>query len=133
MKLEQHILLFHGESADLVQAVHDLVVRSRTDILLHTLLSDAAEVIRQELDAAALYSSDGREGYAGSFEDVLDLAERNADRQCRSHVIDMALLATCQIAELLMYVCAVDLFDFPSRPHRSWYVHKVVLTWHGVG
>lgn len=122
MKLEQHILLFHGESADLYQAVHDLVVRSRTDILLHTLLSDAAEVIRQELDAAALYSSDGREGYAGNFEDVLDLAERNADRQCRSHVIDMALLATCQIAEFLMYVCAVHFFIFPSRPgmHTKW-------------
>ncbi|KAG6068345.1 Type I Iterative PKS [Claviceps aff. humidiphila group G2b] len=102
MELEQHILLFHGESADLVQAVHDLVVRSRTNILLHSLLADAAELIRQELDAAALYSSDGRESYAGNFEEILDLAERNADRQCRSHVIDIALLATCQIAEFLI-------------------------------
>ncbi|KAG6024018.1 Type I Iterative PKS [Claviceps sp. LM458 group G5] len=102
MKLQQHVLLFHGESADLVQAVQDLVVRSRTNTQLHTLLADAADVIRQELDAAALYSSDGREGYAGIFEDVLDLAEGSADRQCRSHVIDMALLATCQIAELLI-------------------------------
>ncbi|KAG5958187.1 Type I Iterative PKS [Claviceps cyperi] len=104
MKLAQHILLFHSESADLVQAVHDLVVRSRTNILLHTLLADAAEVIRQELNAAALYSSNGREGYAGNFEHVLDLAERHADRHCCSHVIEMALLATCQIAELLMVV-----------------------------
>ncbi|KAG5936376.1 Type I Iterative PKS [Claviceps pazoutovae] len=103
MKLQQHILLFHGESADLVQAVQDLVVRSRTNIQLHTLLADATEVIRQELDAAALYSSDGREGYAGNFEDVLDLTERHADRQCCSHVIEMALLATCQVAELLVF------------------------------
>lgn len=100
MDLQRHVLLFSGEYAELAEATHDLVVRSRTHVQLRSLLDEAAAVMKLEL---ASFQSDELADY-GDFEDILELAECHAKQQCPSTVIEMALLVTFQIAQSLMYV-----------------------------
>ncbi|ORY16143.1 polyketide synthase [Clohesyomyces aquaticus] len=93
-----HVFLFpHGHS-DLLGAIHDLNVRSRTQSQLRTFLSTASTTIREQTSAL-----DGSENAGiGEFENVVELAERYATQQRPSLILEMVLFTTVQIGELII-------------------------------
>ena len=100
MASRNYVLLFPHEHADLLGAIHDLNVRSKTHPQLHALLTRAAAVVHKQ--AVALNGPE-RAGI-GSFEDLVELAERHVSQNRSSVVAEMILFTTTQIGQLLMYV-----------------------------
>ena len=95
-----HVLLFPHEHADLLGAIHDLSVRSKTRPQLRTLLTAASAIVHEQ--AVAL---DGSErATIGEFEDLVELAERHVRQHRPSVVAEMVLLTTIQIGQLVGYV-----------------------------
>ncbi|GFF26151.1 conidial yellow pigment biosynthesis polyketide synthase [Aspergillus udagawae] len=93
-----HILAFPHEHADLLGAIYDMNVRSKTRSQLRTFLSAASAVVREQVD-----SLDGPErGRVGSFEDLVDLAEQFAKQQHPSVVAEIVLFTTVQMGQLLI-------------------------------
>lgn len=96
----RHALLFPHEHTDVLGALHDLSVRSKTHPQLRTFLASSSEVVHEQ--TAAL---DGPERASiGPFEDLVELAERHVSRQRHNVVTEMVLLITIQISQLLVYV-----------------------------
>ena len=103
----RHALLFPHEHTDVLGALHDLSVRSKTRPQLRTFLASSSEAVHEQ--AVAL---DGSERASiGPFEDLVDLAERHVSRQRHNVIVEMVLLSTIQIGQLLVYV--------KSPPERS--------------
>jgi hypothetical protein len=93
-----HILAFPDQHADLLGAMYDLNVRSKTRSQLRTFLSAAAAVVHEYVD-----SLDRPErARVGSFEDLVDLAERFAKQDHPSVVAEIVLFTTVQMGQLLM-------------------------------
>ncbi|RHZ45579.1 uncharacterized protein CDV56_100464 [Aspergillus thermomutatus] len=98
MSSSTHILLFPHGNSDLLGAMHDLNVRSKTHAHLRTFLSAAAAVVREQVD-----SLDGPErARIGSFEDLVDLAEHFVKQRHPSAVAEILLFTTVQIGQLLI-------------------------------
>ena len=98
MASPSHALLFPYEHTDLLSALHDLGVRSKTRPQLRTFLASSSAVVREQALAV-----DGLERASiGPFEDLIDLAERHVSRQLHSVVAEMVLLTTIQISQLLV-------------------------------
>jgi hypothetical protein len=94
-----HVLFFPQERVTF-DAVHDLNVRSKSRRRLQSLLAAASNVV-QHWTA----SLDGLErADIGSFEDLVELAERQTTQTRGSIVADLVLLTTVQIGQLLVYV-----------------------------
>ncbi|KAL4819954.1 hypothetical protein BDW67DRAFT_154387 [Aspergillus spinulosporus] len=92
-----HVLLFPQERVAF-DAVHDLNVRSKSRRRLQSLLAAASTLVQHQ--AASL---DGLErADIGSFEDLVELAERQASQTRGSIVADLVLLTTVQIGQLLI-------------------------------
>lgn len=94
------VLIFPHEHGDLLDAMYDLSMRSKTRPKLRTLLTGASVVVHQQ---AARLNSPERAGI-GSFEDLVELAERHVDQHRRNVIAEMVLLATVQVGQLLVYV-----------------------------
>jgi hypothetical protein len=78
--------------------MYDMNVRSKTHSQLRTFLSAASAVVREQVD-----SLDSRErARVGSFEDLVDLAERFVKQEHPSVVAEMVLFTTIQMGQLLM-------------------------------
>lgn len=93
-----HILAFPHGHADLIGAMYDMNVRSKTRSLLRTFLSAASAVVREQVDTL-----DAPErARVGPFEDLVDLAERFAKQEHPSVVAEIVLFTTVQIGQLLM-------------------------------
>lgn len=102
MAPRNHVLLFPHEHADLLGAMHDLCVRSKTRPQLRDFLTAASAIVHEQ--AAAL---DGLERAGiGAFEDLVELAEQHVSRDRTSVVAEMVLFTTVQIGQLLVYVVA---------------------------
>ena len=100
MASARHVLLFPHEHTDLLGALHDLSVRSKTRPQLRTFLASSSAVIHEQTLAV-----DGLErADIGPFEDLVELAERHVRRQSHNVVVEMVLLTTIQISQLLVYV-----------------------------
>lgn len=94
-----HVLLFPHGHTDLLVAVHDLNVRSKTRAQLRVFLSNASTIIREQISVL-----DGSErARIGEFEDIVELAERYATQE-RSNMVEMILSTSIQIGQLLMCV-----------------------------
>lgn len=93
------ILLFPHGHTDLLVAVRDLNVRSKTQPPLRVFLSAASTAVRERL---SLLNGSER-SRIGEFEDIVDLAERYAT-QDSSNVIEMILSTSVQIGQLILYV-----------------------------
>ena len=107
-----HVFLFPHEHTDVLGALHDLSVRSKTRPQLRTFLASSSAVVHEQ--ALAL---DGLERASiGPFDDLVELAERYVSRQCHNVVVEMVLLTTIQISQLLVYVKA---FRVKSRLYGS--------------
>ncbi|CBF73505.1 hypothetical protein AN7909.2 [Aspergillus nidulans FGSC A4] len=92
-----HVLFFPQERVTF-DAVHDLNVRSKSRRRLQSLLAAASNVV-QHWTA----SLDGLErADIGSFEDLVELAERQTTQTRGSIVADLVLLTTVQIGQLLV-------------------------------
>lgn len=95
-----HALLFPHEHTDVLGALHDLSVRSKTRPQLRTFLASSSAVVHEQAVAV-----DGPERASiGPFEDLVELAERHVSRQRHNVVAEMVLLTTIQISQLLVYV-----------------------------
>jgi hypothetical protein len=95
-----HALLFPHEHTDVLGALHDLNVRSKTRPHLRTFLASSSAVVHEQAVAV-----DGPERASiGPFEDLVELAQRHVSRQRHNVVVEMVLLTTIQISQLLMYV-----------------------------
>jgi hypothetical protein len=103
-----HVLFFPHERVTF-DAVHDLNVRSKSRRRLQGLLAAASTVVQHQ--AASL---DGLErADIGFFEDLVELAERQATQTRGSIVADLVLLTTVQIGQLLVYVSLTRQFLKP--------------------
>ena len=96
MATTNHILLFPHESIDLLSAIHDLHVRSRTRPQLRALLAEATQVVHRE---AAILNGPDRASI-GEFEDLVELAELHAAQP--TVAAGIILLTAIQIGELLV-------------------------------
>ena len=95
-----HALLFPHEHTDVLGALHDLSVRSKTRPQLRTFLASSSAVVHEQAVAV-----DGPERASiRPFDDLVDLAERHVDRQRHDVVAEIVLLTTIQIGQLLVYV-----------------------------
>ncbi|KAL4899885.1 hypothetical protein BDW74DRAFT_171149 [Aspergillus multicolor] len=93
----KHVLLFPHERVTFA-AVHDLNVRSKLRRRLQSFLAAASVVVQRQ--AAAL---DGLERASiGSFEDLVELAEKHSNHARGSIAADLVLLTTVQIGQLLV-------------------------------
>jgi hypothetical protein len=100
MSPRTHVLLFPHEHEDLLGAVHELSVRSKTRPQLRNFLTSASTVVHEQSIAL-----DGSERASiGPFEDLVELAERHVRQQRRSMVAEMVLLTTIQAGQLVVYV-----------------------------
>ena len=100
MASPSHALLFPHEHTDVLGALHDLSVRSKTRPRLRTFLASSSAVVHEQAVAV-----DGAErADIGPFEDLEDLAERHVSRQRHNVVVEMVLLTAIQISQLLVYV-----------------------------
>ena len=98
MASSTHALLFPHEHTDVLGALHNLSVRSKTRPQLRTFLASASAVVHQQAVAV-----DGPERASiGPFEDLVELAERHVSRQRHNVVVEMVLLTTIQISQLLV-------------------------------
>ena len=98
MASASHVLLFPHEHTDVLGALHDLNVRSKTRPQLHTFLSSASAVVHEQA-----LGVDGLERASiGPFEDLVELAERYTSQQHYNVVVEMVLLTTIQIGQLLV-------------------------------
>ncbi|KAL3433409.1 hypothetical protein BDV09DRAFT_171921 [Aspergillus tetrazonus] len=94
-----HVLFFPQERVTF-DAVHDLNVRSKSRRKLQSLLAAASAVVQHQTA-----SLDGLErADIGSFEDLVELAERQTTQTRGSIVADLVLLTTVQIGQLLVLV-----------------------------
>lgn len=98
MASSNHVLLFPHGHEDPLEAVHELNVRSRTQAQLHTFLSTASNVVREQ--TSALNGSE--RAIIGEFEDMVELAERYASQQRPSVILEMVLYTTIQIGQLIL-------------------------------
>ena len=106
MASPSHALLFAHEHTDVLGALHDLNVRSKTRPQLRTFLASASDVVHKQAVAV-----EGPERASiGPFENLVELAERHVGQQRHNVVIEMVLLTTIQISQLLVYVRT-----FPER------------------
>ena len=116
MALPNHTLLFPHEHTDMLGALHDLSVRSKTRPRLRTFLTSCSAVVHEQAVAV-----DGPERASiGPFEDLVELAERHVSRQRDDVVVEMVLLATIQISQLLVYV--------ETLPEENCFVPELGLT-----
>lgn len=93
-----HVLLFPHEHTDVLGALHDLSVRSKTRLQLRTFLASSAALVHEQAVAV-----DGSERASlGLFEDLVELAERHVSRQRHNVVAELVLLTTIQISQLLV-------------------------------
>ncbi len=100
MASSNHVLLFPHEHTDVLGALHDLSVRSKTRPRLRAFLASSSAVVHEQAGAV-----DGLERASiGPFEDLVELAERHVSRQRHNVVAEMVLLTTIQIGQLLVYV-----------------------------
>lgn len=100
MASPSHALLFPHEHTDVLSALHDLSVRSKTRPQLRTFLASSSAVVREQ--AVAVHGPE--RASIGPFDDVLELAERHVSQQRHNVVVELALLTTIQIGQLLVYV-----------------------------
>ena len=94
----RHALLFPHEHTDVLSALHDLSVRSKTRPQLRIFLVSSSKVVHEQTVAL-----DGHERASiGPFEDLVELAERHVTQQCHNVVVEMVLLTVIQISQLLL-------------------------------
>ncbi|KAI9660552.1 MAG: Type I Iterative PKS [Bathelium mastoideum] len=98
MDARNHVLLFPHEHTDLLDAMCNLNVRSKSHTQLHTFLTAASAAVHAQTVAL-----DGRErATIGAFEDLVELAERHVSQDRLSVVADMILVTTIQIGWLIV-------------------------------
>ena len=95
-----HTLLFPHEHADVFGTLHDLSVRAKTRPRIRTFLASSSAVVHEQ----AVAVDRPERASIGPFEDLVELAERHVSRQRQNVVVEMALLTTIQIGQLLVYV-----------------------------
>ena len=100
MASSKHALLFPYEHTDVLGALHDLSVRSKTCPRLRTFLASSSAVV----DEQAMAVEGPERASIGPFEDLVDLAERHVSRQRQNVAVEMVLLTTIQISQLLVCV-----------------------------
>ena len=109
MASASHILPFPHEHTDVLCALHDLSVRSKTRPQLRNFLALSSAVAYEQLPTV-----DGLERASiGPYEDLAEPAERNVSQQHYNTVAEMILLITMQISQLLVFVKA-------SRERSGW-------------
>lgn len=98
MASPNYVLLFPHEHTDVLGALHDLSVRSKTRLQLRTFLTSSSALVHEQAVAV-----DGSERASlGPFEDLVELAERHVSRQRHNVVAELVLLTTIQISQLLV-------------------------------
>ena len=107
MASSRHILLFPHEHTDVLDAMHDLNVRSKTRPRLRSFLASSSAMVHEQ----AVMADGAERASIGPFEDLVELAERHVSRQRDNVVAEMVLLTTIQMSQLLVYV--------GSLPERS--------------
>ena len=100
MASPSHALLFPHEHTDMLGALHDLSVRSKTRPRLRTFLAASSTVVHEQI----VDVDRSERASIGPFEDLVELAERHLSRQRHNVVAEMVLLTTIQISQLLVYV-----------------------------
>ena len=95
------VIFFHHEQGDVVDALHDLNVRSKTQSQLRYFLNSSSSVVH---DQVIVFEDATTSARIGPFEDLMDLAERHASRQQRDVVVEAVLWTTVQIGRLLVCV-----------------------------
>ncbi|KAL9078933.1 MAG: hypothetical protein Q9157_002157 [Trypethelium eluteriae] len=98
MASSSHVLLFRHEHTDLLGAMHDLNVRSKTRPQLQTFLTAASAVVYRQTLA---FDSPERSSI-GAFEDLVELAERHTSEHRQNVVADIVILTTIQIGQLVV-------------------------------
>ena len=98
MALPSHAILFPHEHTDVLGALHDLSVRSKTRPRLRTFLASSSAVVHEQAVAVDV----AERASIGPFEDLVDLAERHVSRQRQNVVAEMVLLTIIQICQLLV-------------------------------
>nr|ASU91360.1 polyketide synthase [Ramalina conduplicans] len=98
MAIPNHTLLFPHEHTNVLGALHDLSVRSKTRPRLRTFLTSSSAVVHEQAVAVDV----SERASIGPFEDLVELAERHVGRQRDDLVVEMILLATIQICQLLV-------------------------------
>ena len=106
MASSTHALLFPHEHTDVSGTLHDLSVRSKTRPWLRNFLASSSAVVEEQ----AMAVEGPERASIGPFEDLMDLAERHVSRQCQNVAVEMVLLTTIQISQLLVCVRT-----FPKR------------------
>lgn len=94
-----HVLVFAHEHTDLLGAIYDFNVRSKTHPQLRRLLVDASATVRRQVTALNGFER------ASDFEDLVELAEQHANHKRQSFVAQMVLLTTIQFGQFLKYIC----------------------------
>lgn len=116
MTSPSHSLLFPHEHADVLGALHDLSVRSKTRLRIRTFLASSSAVVHEQ----AVAVDRPERASIGPFEDLVELAERHVSQQRHNVVVEMVLLSTIQIGQLLVYVRAI--------PQENCVVFKLGIT-----
>lgn len=98
MASPRHILLFPHEHTDVLGAIHELNVRSKTRPRLRAFLASSSAVVHEQ---AVAFSGPER-GSIGPFDDLVELAERHGNRKSYNVVVETVLLTTIQISQLLV-------------------------------
>jgi len=98
MTARNRVLLFPHEHADLLGAMHELNVRSKTHSRLRNFLTAASAVVHDQF--VGLDSSE-RAGI-GDFEDLMELAERHMELHRSGVVAELVLFTTIQTGQLLV-------------------------------
>lgn len=96
-----HVLVFAHEHTDLLGAIYDFNVRSKTHPQLRRLLVDASATVRRQVTALNGFER----ARVGDFEDLVELAEQHANHKRQSFVAQMVLLTTIQFGQFLKYIC----------------------------
>lgn len=100
MAYHNHILLFPHEHEDILEAMHDLSVQSKMRPRLRTFLTEALAVLQGQ----TLTLDEPERAGIGSFEDLVDLAERHVNQHRSSASVDIVLSTVVQIGKLVLYV-----------------------------
>ena len=98
MASASHVLPFPHEHTDVLGALRDLSVRSKTRPQLRNFLALSSAVAHEQL----LTMDSLERASIGPFEDLVELAERNISQQHYNAVAEMVLLVTIQISQLLV-------------------------------
>ena len=98
MASSSHVLLFPFEHKDVLGAIHELNVRSKTHSRLRTFLASSSAVVNKQILAAAGPECES----TGTFEDIVELAERYDSQQSHNTVAGMVLMTIIQIGQLFM-------------------------------